>query len=88
LAKHTKIIIQTDSLIVMRSRKPLQAFCPECGVEREMIPISEIGIVSNLMPCEVETWMQAEGLHRLYASDGRLLLCLSSMLKQVKGTTE
>jgi hypothetical protein len=88
LAKHTKITIQTDSLIVMHGRKPLQAICPACGVETEMIPISDIGIVSNLAPAEVEAWMQAEGLHRLRAPDGTLLLCLSSMLKQIRGTTE
>jgi hypothetical protein len=87
LAKHTKITIQTDSLIVMRGRKPLKAICPECGVETEMIPVSEIGIVSNLPPTEVNAWMQAEGLHRLHAPDGTLLLCLSSMLKRVRGAT-
>lgn len=88
VARHTKITLETDSLILLRGRKPLQAICPECGVEREMIPIDEVGIASNLPPLEVEAWMQQEGLHRLRAPDGTLMLCVSSMLKQVRRTTE
>jgi hypothetical protein len=88
LARHTKIIIETDSLILLRGRKSLQAICPECGVEREMIPIDEVGIVSNLLPLEVEAWMQQEGLHRLRAPDGTLMLCVGSMLKHVRRTAE
>ena len=88
LARHTKITVETDSLILLRGGKPMLAICPECGLEREMIPIDEIGIVSNLPPSEVEAWMQQEGLHRLRAPDGTLMLCVGSMLKHVRRTTE
>jgi hypothetical protein len=87
LSKHTKITIETDTLLVLRGRRPLLAFCPACGVEAEMIPIEEAGIVSNLTASEVEAWMQAEDLHRTHAPDGALLLCLSSMVKRLQKTS-
>ena len=84
MAKHTKITIETDTLLVLRGRTPILAICPECSVEREMIPIHEVGIVSNLTPSEVAAWMQAEDLHRTYAPDGALLLCMNSILKRLQ----
>ena len=82
MAKQTKITIETDSLLVLRGRKPLRAWCPQCGAEGEMIPLNEVGIVSNLTLPEVEAWMQGEDLHRARATDGAPLICLSSMLKR------
>lgn len=83
MAKHTKITIETDTLLVMRGRKPLMAFCPACGVEVEMIPLEETGIVSNLTASEIEAWMQAEDMHRTHALNGALLLCLNSMVRRL-----
>jgi len=83
MAKLTKITIETDSLLVLRGRKSLWAWCPKCGSEGEMIPLNEVGVVSNLLPQEVEAWILSDDLHHLKAADGALLICLNSMLKRV-----
>lgn len=83
MAKRTTITLETDSLLVLRGRIPLRAWCPECGAEGEMIPLNELGVVSNLRPPEVEAWIQSEDLHHTRAADGAPLLCLNSMLKRV-----
>lgn len=82
MAKHIKITIEFDSLLVLRGRKSLRAWCTECGAEGEMIRFDEFGVVSNLAPPEVEAWIQSEDLHQSKAADGAHLICLNSMLKR------
>ena len=43
-----------------------------------------VGVVSNLLPSEVQAWMESEDLHRSQAPDGGLLICLNSLLKRVQ----
>ena len=83
MAKRTTITIETDSLLVLRGRGLLRAWCPECGAEGEMIPLNEVGVISNLTPPEVVAWLQSEDLHHSMATDGHPLICLNSMLKRV-----
>lgn len=86
MAKHTRIRIETDSLLVLRGRKPLRAWCSQCGAEAEMIPLSEVGVVSNLPSTEVQAWMESADLHHTRTTDGASLICLNSMLKRVHRT--
>ena len=48
MAKRTRITIETDSLLVLRERKSLWAWCPQYGAEAEMIPPNDVGVISNL----------------------------------------
>ena len=88
MAKRTRITIETDSLLVLRGRKSLWAWCPQCGAEAEMIPLNDVGVVSNLAPAEVQAWMESPDLHCRKMADGAALICLNSMLKRVRRTTE
>jgi hypothetical protein len=84
MAKHTKITIESESLLILRGRSSLRAWCPECGAEGEMIRLDELGVVSNLAPPEVAAWIQSEALHHSKAADGADLICLNSMLKRMR----
>ena len=84
MAKHTNITIETDSLLVLRGRKALKAWCPQCAAESEMIPFHGIGVVSNLSSAEVEAWLESETIHRSHAADGASLICLNSLIKRVR----
>lgn len=83
MAKRTEITIETDSLFVLRGRRTLRAWCPQCGKKVKMIPLNQTGVISNLTPPEVERWLLSEDLHHTVASDGAPLVCLDSMLKRV-----
>jgi len=83
MAKRTKITIETDSLLILRGRSLQQAWCPLCGSEVEMIPLDNIGVISDLSPRVVEAWIHSEDLHHTKATDGSHLICLNSMLKRV-----
>ena len=78
-----KITLETDSLLVIRGRMPLRAWCAECGAEEEMIPLDDIGVVSNLPVIEVRAWLESEDLHHSTAADGAPMICLNSMLRRV-----
>ena len=84
MPKETKITIETDSLLILRGRTLLRAWCPNCGSLVEMIPLDGVGVISNLTPSEVEEWIQTEDLHHATAADGAPLICLNSMLKRIQ----
>lgn len=83
MSKETKITIETDSLLILRGRSSLRAWCPDCSSEVEMIPLDGVGVVSNLALRELEAWVQSEDLHHTKGTDGSHLICLNSMLKRV-----
>jgi hypothetical protein len=86
MAKQTKITLETDSLLVLRGRKALSGWCPQCAAPSEMIPFEGIAVVTNLPVGMVEFWLESEQIHRSSAPDGTPLICLSSLLKRIPKT--
>ena len=84
MAKRTKIALETDSLLILRGRSSLKAWCSRCGSEVEMIPLDGVAVISNLLPPEVEAWIGSEDLHHAADADGAPLICLNSMLRQFR----
>jgi len=84
MAKFTRITIETDSLLVLRGQAPVRAWCPQCGSEVEMIPLNDMGVVSNLPPAGVQAWLESPDLHHTTSADGASLICLNSMLKRIR----
>jgi hypothetical protein len=87
MAKQTRITVETDSLLILRGRSSLRAWCSRCAAEVEMIALEETGVVSNLERPELEEWLNSGELHRLQAGDGSKLICLNSLLARVQKTT-
>ena len=88
MAKQTTITIETQSLVVLRGRRSSAlTWCPQCDAACETIPIEGLGVVSNLEPTEVESFLDSDVIHRLPAPDGAQLICLNSLLKRVRKTT-
>jgi hypothetical protein len=84
MAKQTKITIETDSLLILRSRTSRRAWCPLCAAEGEMIALENVGVISNLERPAVEEWLNSEKLHRSQAADDSVLVCLNSLLARVQ----
>ncbi|MEA3006577.1 MAG: hypothetical protein QOI94_1846 [Acidobacteriaceae bacterium] len=87
MAKQTKITIETDSLLILRGRSSVRAWCSRCAAEVEMIALEDMGVISNLERPELEAWLNSGELHRLQAADGSALTCLNSLLARVQKTT-
>jgi hypothetical protein len=88
MAKRTRISIETDSLLVLRSRESLREWCPQCGAEADMIPLSNVGLASTLVPAEVQAWIQSPDLHHMKTATGDAFICLNSILKRFQKTME
>jgi len=86
MAKRTNITIETDSLLILRSRNSRRAWCPLCAIESEVIALDNVGVISNLEPPALEEWLNSEELHRSQAADGSVLICLNSLLARVQNT--
>jgi len=86
MAKKTTITVETDSLLILRGRNSIRAWCPRCAVEVEMIAMNDTGAISNLDQPELHEWLNSEELHRLQATDGSTLTCLNSLLARVQIT--
>jgi hypothetical protein len=86
MAKQTKITIETDSLLILRSRNSRRAWCPLCAAEGEMITLENAGVISNLDRPALEEWLNSGNLHRSQAADGSVLICLNSLLARVQNT--
>jgi hypothetical protein len=84
MAKRTKITIETNSLLVLRGRQLLRAWCPQCGFLAEMIPLHEAGVLSNLPSAEVQAWLESPALHHSTTAAGAELICLGSVLKRLR----
>jgi len=87
MAKQTKITIETDSLLILRGRSFLRAWCYRCAAEVEMVALENTGAISNLDQPELEQWLGSDDMHRLQAADGSALICLDSLLARVQNTT-
>lgn len=84
MARQITITIETDSVLVLRGRRFLRVWCPQCGSESEMIPLNEVGVISNWPSPEVEAWIQSQDLHHSKAANGKHLVCLNSMLNRAR----
>ncbi|HET6218963.1 MAG TPA: hypothetical protein VFE27_18210 [Acidobacteriaceae bacterium] len=87
MARQTRITIETDSLLILRGRSSLRAWCSRCAAEVEMVALNDTGVISNLERSELEEWINSGELHRLQAADGSTLMCLNSLLAHVQKTT-
>jgi hypothetical protein len=86
MAKQTTIRIETDSLLILRSRGSTRAWCPLCAAEVEMLALEDTRVISNLEQPALERWLNAGELHRSQAADGSVLICLDSLLARVQNT--
>ena len=84
MAKQTKVVIQTDSLLILRGRSSTRAWCPLCAAEAEMIALENIGVISNLDKSALKVWMNSEELHRIQTVGGSTLICLASVLARLQ----
>jgi len=86
MAKQTKIIVETESLLVLHGHTSTRAWCPQCGSEEEMVAVENTAVESNLTPAAVAEWFASEELHHSQKADGSPLICLNSLLKRVRST--
>ena len=86
MSKQTMITIETESLLILRSRNSRREWCPRCTAEAEMIALENTGATSNPQKTALEACLNSADLHLVQASDGSTLICLNSLLARVRST--
>jgi len=84
MARTTTVTIETNSLMVLRARSSMRAWCPQCAGEVEMVSLQNFGVISNLDRSAIEEWLRSGQIHRTEASDGSATVCLNSLLEHSK----
>jgi hypothetical protein len=79
----TRLTIETERTFIFRSRSnPEPRWCAECRAEVEMAFIDAAAIVSGLSEMIIYRSIEAHTLHFAEGEDGRVLVCLNSLLKR------
>lgn len=86
MAKRTTIMIEIDSLLMLRGRSSRRAWCPTCAAEGEVIALETAAVTLNISRFVFEGWLRSGELHRSQAADGSELICLNSLLTRVQST--
>ena len=72
-----KITLETKRLLLLRSRAVTKLWCAECASETHFVTENEI---SDVLP-DGETKAPP---HKIMSTDGRILVCLESLLKSTE----
>jgi hypothetical protein len=77
----TKFTVETERTYVFRSRGRREiGWCVGCDAEVEMANMGEAAALAGVSELTVYRCLEAGGLHFTEDADGRLLVCLDSLL--------
>lgn len=72
-----KITCETKRSLTLRNRTRTRTWCERCNAEADFVSNQEIG---NLV-FKLNKNIEAANLHKFNAPDGKMLICLASLLK-------
>ena len=78
--RRTKIVVETERLLVVRSRRGVEGRCEACGATARMVGLDEAAAVSGRSQRELVRRVDEGSLHFSESARGRLLICLNSLL--------
>ena len=79
--RRMQITIETDEVTIIRRRHARHVWCRECACEVEVVGMEEAGVLAGITPQALRNCGQSQEWHLSQASDGTLLVCLTSLLK-------
>jgi len=79
--KRIEITVETDRTVIIRRRRSIRAWCPECGCEVDMVGREQVEVLTGMSGRVLRDSALAQGWHVAENQDGTLLICLESLLK-------
>ena len=83
--QRTAITVETHKVTVIRGRKASRAWCDGCEAESEWLDPDQAAVLSGQTTRAVCRQVEAGVLHFRETRDGRLLICLASLLAERSG---
>ena len=81
--KRTEITVETERILVIRRRyRAIETWCDSCAEQVVMIRPDQAAAVSGQSLRAIFGDIERDTLHFMEQSDGMLLICLNSLLKQ------
>ena len=79
--KRTVITVETDRVLIIRRRRSIRAWCPECGREVDIVGLQEAEDLTGILGHAIRERAQAPGWHLSDGEDGIGLVCLESLAR-------
>lgn len=78
----TKVTIETERTFIFRSFEQRQpGWCMSCGAETQMATVAEAAREAGVNELAIYQLIDARALHFREDTDGRVLVCLNSLVK-------
>ena len=77
------ITIQTEQVLILRTRGCARCWCAECGLDVEVVDLSQAEALTGKAQPRHEDRSEAKKWHCVESSDGTPLVCLESLLKSM-----
>jgi hypothetical protein len=79
--RRTKILLEiTQLLVIRRSGNSGLAWCATCAKNVHMVSTDNAAIIARQSTRTIYRWVEAGHLHFMEQPEGRLLICLDSLL--------
>jgi len=82
--RRTKIVVETQRLLVLRNGRGAVCWCEGCGAAVRMLGLDEAAVVAECSQRELVRRVEAGALHLRESAGGRLLICLNSLLGRAR----
>ena len=74
-----RITLETERLLVIRSKASGDGWCGKCQAEVKLISLEEAAAVSGASQRAIFRWAEAGEIHFTETADGRVMFCLDSI---------
>ena len=78
--KRTEITVEVDEVIYAARHHLTRAWCPACGSEAQMLTPEQAAAVAGVTVRAVNRRVEDGSVHFLETADGRLLVCVNSLV--------
>jgi len=80
-AKTTRIIVETETRLVIRRAKTDLAWCPECCAQVDVISLDSQTLLDPVTAARIQEWLGGGTLHSWRCADGPTQICLESLFR-------
>jgi hypothetical protein len=80
--RRMRITVENERLLVVSHQKGVESWCEECGASVRMLRPGEAAAIANVSDRTIFRQIESRRLHFTEGSDGAVLICLNSLLRQ------
>jgi hypothetical protein len=77
-----KITVENERLLVVSRRRGSESWCDECSARVRMLSPGEAAALASVSDRTIFRQIESRRLHFTETSEGAVLICLNSLLKQ------